>query len=696
LMLKKLFLSRVFSILWRKGKAGKFRSLTFTLTLAFVGLSSLCLVFSTGLSMYKNYDNTSRIISNQQQLIAKEAANTVQGFLQEKLTVLVAASNIGNLDSGGNLERKTTLEKLLGTDLAFRQVAFLNTGGKEVSRVYRASNLELSGLTGETRNEILTRVRSGENYIGTIYIDDVTFEPMVLVAVPVNNVFREYRGSLIAEVNLKFIWDLVSSIKIGKHGHAYVVDRNGGLLAFQDIGRVLKGENLRGLKKVAQFINDPNLSVEDTAEVSKGIEGNTVVSTYLPLVEPDWAVVIELPYFEAYSSVLGTIVFSSLITVICLFLAFFAGKEMAKRITKPVIQLRDATDRMSKGNLDINIDVKSRNELGDLADNFNQMIRKISALIANVKRAVRVISEQSSVLEENSRQSAENMSAIAVAIQEISQGTMEQSVETEKSSNIANKLVGKIDMAVTKLGDIERVTKSTKHTSISSQDAVEILLQRAKETDGITKEFIRTSTNLDVSMEKIRRIMDVITGINEQTNLLALNASIEAARAGEAGRGFAVVASEINKLANQSQEATATIRGILNEIQSLSSATVETSSEAHQIVGEQMMAVTTVNSTFTEVNTAMDNIIQNNLQMIDLINNINEFKEQTARSIMSISTISEQSASSSQEVLAISEEQTVFTDRVKDLSKDLHDLADDLVKITDVFVVKEQEEEVGA
>jgi len=696
LMLKKLFLSRVFSILWRKGKAGKFRSLTFTLTLAFVGLSSLCLVFSTGLSMYKNYDNTSRIISNQQQLIAKEAANTVQGFLQEKLTVLVAASNIGNLDSGGNLERKTTLEKLLGTDLAFRQVAFLNTGGKEVSRVYRASNLELSGLTGETRNEILTRVRSGENYIGTIYIDDVTFEPMVLVAVPVNNVFREYRGSLIAEVNLKFIWDLVSSIKIGKHGHAYVVDRNGGLLAFQDIGRVLKGENLRGLKKVAQFINDPNLSVEDTAEVSKGIEGNTVVSTYLPLVEPDWAVVIELPYFEAYSSVLGTIVFSSLITVICLFLAFFAGKEMAKRITKPVIQLRDATDRMSKGNLDINIDVKSRNELGDLADNFNQMIRKISALIANVKRAVRVISEQSSVLEENSRQSAENMSAIAVAIQEISQGTMEQSVETEKSSNIANKLVGKIDMAVTKLGDIERVTKSTKHTSISSQDAVEILLQRAKETDEITKEFIRTSTNLDVSMEKIRRIMDVITGINEQTNLLALNASIEAARAGEAGRGFAVVASEINKLANQSQEATATIRGILNEIQSLSSATVETSSEAHQIVGEQMMAVTTVNSTFTEVNTAMDNIIQNNLQMIDLINNINEFKEQTARSIMSISTISEQSASSSQEVLAISEEQTVFTDRVKDLSKDLHDLADDLVKITDVFVVKEQEEEVGA
>src|SRR5690554_294513 len=151
-MLKKLksCLTRVSSILWCKRRSGKFRSLTFTLTLAFIVLCSMCLVFSTGLSMYKNYENTSRIIGNQQQLIAREAANTVQGFLQEKFIVLEVASSIGNFENIGNLERKTALEKLLGANPAFRQVAFLNTVGNEVSRVYRASNLELSGLTGET------------------------------------------------------------------------------------------------------------------------------------------------------------------------------------------------------------------------------------------------------------------------------------------------------------------------------------------------------------------------------------------------------------------------------------------------------------------------------------------------------------------------------------------------------------------
>ena len=157
---------------------------------------------------------------------------------------------------------------------------------------------------------MLARVNSGRNFIGSVYIDDFTFEPMVLMAVPIKNVFGDVKGTLLAEVNLKFMWDLVSSVKIGRNGTAYVVDRTGVLLAFQDIGRVLKGENLSNLSKVAEFQSDPDFSKGVTTNTVKGITGTKVVSTYLPLIEPDWAVMIELPFIEAYGSFIAALVFT--------------------------------------------------------------------------------------------------------------------------------------------------------------------------------------------------------------------------------------------------------------------------------------------------------------------------------------------------------------------------------------------------
>lgn len=679
---KKTFITKI------RQKIG-FRSLQATLTLTFILLGSTFLVVTSCISMLNNYRNSQRIVADQQQLIAKEAANVVNDFLQEKYTFLNVASGIGALDLDVYTRQKTVLEKLMGYEASFRQLAIFNANGREVAKITRASGLELSQLTAEIKREMLAKVKSGKNFIGSVYIDDFTFEPMVLMAVPIKNVFGDVRGTLLAEVNLKFMWDLVSSVKIGRNGTAYVVDRTGVLLAFQDIGRVLKGENLSNLSKVAEFQSDPDFSKGVTTNTVKGITGTKVVSTYLPLIEPDWAVIIELPFIEAYGSFIAALVFTIIINLTCVTLSVFIGSELARRITKPIIDLRDATTQISKGNFDISIKSRARNEVGDLAENFDWMVKQINPLIAKTKKAVRMILEYSRALEESSTQSAENMSAVVVAIQQISQGAVEQAGENEKTSNLANSLAKQIDIMADKFKDVETITKAIKDLSINSKDALEILLERATETDQVTKEFTKNARDLDISMAKIRGIIDVINGINEQTNLLALNASIEAARAGEAGRGFAVVASEINKLANQSKEATNTITAILNEIKTLSAITAKTSSDAERIVDDQMAAVNTVNISYNEINSAVDRIIENNLQMLNLVKSVNEFKEETVRAIMNIGTISEESASSSQEVLAISEEQIVFNDEVKQMAERLHKMAEDLVETTDVFVVKE-------
>ena len=120
------------------------------------------------------------------------------------------------------------------------------------------------------------------------------------------------------------------------------------------------------------------------------------------------------------------------------------------------------------------------------------MVKQINPLIAKTKKAVRMILEYSRALEESSTQSAENMSAVVVAIQQISQGAVEQAGENEKTSNLANSLAKQIDIMADKFKDVETITKAIKDLSINSKDALEILLERATETDQLPKSLPKT------------------------------------------------------------------------------------------------------------------------------------------------------------------------------------------------------------
>ncbi len=671
-----------------KRKNKKFRSLTSTLTAAFLGLSAIVLFITSSISMYSNFKNNRNIIAGQQQLIAREAADTVKVFIQEKIRVLSVAAYIGNFENSTATEWSITLSRLLGMEPSFRHLTLLNPQQQELYTLSRTSNQTLTKLTPEVKEEIRKQLSAGKTYVGAVYIDETSFEPMVLTAVPIRNVFGDFRGSLVTEVNLKFMWDLVGSLKIGGKGNAYVVNKDGDLLAFTDISRVLRGENLSGLRTVANFMNQDSFT-ESKASVAQGILGTTVISSYVPLGEPDWAVLVELPWGEAYSSVIRTLITSLLVTLFSLTLAIFAGRYLAQRITDPLLKLRDATRTISKGNLDTRIEIESEDEIGELAINFNRMVESISALLSKTKHAVNVIWEQSTLLRENAGQSAENMSSLAISIEQISKGAMEQTLESEKSSTQANLLADKIDVVSTKAQEIEEITQKTKNLTFNSKETVHLLQEKTTQTDQITGEITSDINELNLNLGKIRGITEVITNITEQTNLLALNAAIEAARAGDAGRGFAVVAMEIDKLASQSLESAKNIERILNGIESLILKSTTNATQAHTIVEEQRSAVDLTSNAFDQIISTLDLIIEHNSQMYTVVGQIDTFKTETLHSIMSISAVSEESAASCEEVTAITEEQSNFADKLKNLASELNDLAGDLMEISKNFIISE-------
>ena len=374
----------------------RFRSLTVTLAFAFLIVSLFVLFLYSSLSIYFSFRNQREVINVQQQLIAQKAADSVKEFIDDKFTALDSAIDFTNLYRTSQNDQKLVLKKLLGMEPSFRHVILFDTQEQELLHVSRLSHRVSAHVTEDIRQELFSQTRQSTRYISSIIIDEITSEPLVIMAVPVTNVFGDVQGILAAEVNLKFMWDLVDHIKIGRNGYAYVVDKGGYLIAFQDISRVLKRENLRFVPEVREFTNCDVSGHISRAEISKGILGGSVLTTHVHLGMPKWAVVVELPIMEAYETVIRTFVFSILIMICSVILAIISGIVLAKRMAKPIVELSDATRKVGKGKLDTQIAIQSKNEIGQLASSFNRMIKDLKkvtvsrdALMKEVKQRKR-------------------------------------------------------------------------------------------------------------------------------------------------------------------------------------------------------------------------------------------------------------------------------------------------------------------
>ncbi len=354
-----------------------FRSLSFTLAVTFLILTWVLLLVTGVLELYFSLQVQQRSIINQQQLIAQDAANQVSSFVKERLQMLATTARLANLTDAGAAEQKLILSKLLGLEYSFRQVVLLDSQRQELTAVSRLSKKDLNRLEDRINADIFFQTDQGQTFLSQVYIDEVTSEPLIIMATAIKDVFGDSKGTLMAEVNLKFMWDLVGDIKIGQGGTAFVVDRQGNLIAFGDVSRVLRGENLSNLKEVDEFMN--NEEQTKRADRVKGIEGTNVISGFVALGTPDWAVVVELPFREAYSSIVGQIIIGLAIMILFFGFSLVATVYVSRKITRPVKELRDAAIEIGKGNLDKKVEVKTNDEIGELAETFNIMIAKLKS-----------------------------------------------------------------------------------------------------------------------------------------------------------------------------------------------------------------------------------------------------------------------------------------------------------------------------
>jgi methyl-accepting chemotaxis protein len=250
------------------GRPQKARSLVTILAIAIAAQAVGALLFSGAVQALANYLNRQTAISQEQQTIADQVSQKVVGFVDEKFSVLEAAVEFSDPLASTSEEQKILLDKLLGLQISFKQLALLNAGGRQLALASRRSLTQSDQFTAQLTEDLLERNRGGERAISPVYIDVESSEPLVVIALPILNVFDEYQGTLAAELNLKFLWELVDQLQVGETGYAYVVDETGTLIAFSDVSRVLRRENVGSIGALGEFLKNPTASQNITPQAS--------------------------------------------------------------------------------------------------------------------------------------------------------------------------------------------------------------------------------------------------------------------------------------------------------------------------------------------------------------------------------------------------------------------------------------------
>lgn len=303
--------------------------------------------------------------------------------------------------SMGSLEqRRLDALRLLRQVPAITELAQLDATGKERLRVSRlAMDVIESGIDFSTAPQF-TEAVARKVYYGPVYFRRES-EPYITLALAGA---RRDAGVSVAEVNLKLIWDVVSQLKVGVRGHAYVVDAQGRLIAHPDISLVLRNTDMSQLTQVREASSKTAGATSEAVQVAQNIQGNRVLTAFAPVILLGWRVFVELPIEEAYAPLYAVLQRSALVLLAALAVAGLAGMLLARHMVGPIRALQAGAERIGRGDLAQHIAIKTGDELEALAAQFNDMAVRLQESYTDLENKVEARTQElRAALEQNAQ-----------------------------------------------------------------------------------------------------------------------------------------------------------------------------------------------------------------------------------------------------------------------------------------------------